>query len=142
MEVVVAGRQEIRSASFVTAAPQPLSVILTDGNRRELTASQAAQVALVLADDEMLSPADAARLLAVSRPMVVRWINEGVLPDSPIGAHHRVPKVAVLELKERRRRVSAAAMAEIDAAKTDPAAARRTAAARAAAALKAAELNS
>jgi hypothetical protein len=48
MEVVMAGKQDTKLASSVTSTPQALSVLLTDGNRRELTASQTAQVALVL----------------------------------------------------------------------------------------------
>jgi excisionase family DNA binding protein len=50
-----------------------------------------------------LSPEEAARQLGVSRPTVVRWIREGLLPDEPVGAHHRIPADAVDELARMRR---------------------------------------
>lgn len=49
-----------------------------------------------------LSPQQAASYLGVSRPTVVRWINEGLLTDRPVGAHHRVPESEVLDLVRRR----------------------------------------
>lgn len=96
---------------------------------------------LVLADDEMLSPNEAAVLLGVSRPMVSRsrWLSEGQLPDVPVGSHHQIPRDAVLAFKQLRVEAARAEVAAVRGASTDPALARRTAAARAAAVLHVAE---
>ena len=117
----------------------PRAVVLADGSQRMLSDSQAAQVELVLAEDEMLSPHEAAVLLGVSRPMVSRWISEGVLPDVPVGSHHQIPRAAVLAYKDERIEVSRSAVAAVRGSATDPSLARRTAVARAAAALRTAE---
>lgn len=117
----------------------PRAVVLADGSQRMLSDSQAAQVELVLAEDEMLSPNEAAVLLGVSRPMVSRWISEGVLPDVPVGSHHQIPRAAVLAYKDERIEASRSAVAAVRGSATDPSLARRTAVARAAAALRTAE---
>lgn len=118
----------------------PTSVTFANGKRCKLTAKQAEQVALLLDEEEMLSPEQAARLLCVSRPMVVRWINEGLLPDTPAGTHHRIPKSAVLSLRDQRRHAGVRAVALIAASKSDSGAARKTAFARVAAAQRVAKL--
>lgn len=127
-------------AGFAQHDLVPACVTFANGKRCQLTPEQAAQVALVLHGDEMLTPADAATLLSVSRPMVVRWIHEGLLPDSPAGTHHRIPKSAVLQLREQRRQSGMRATALIAAAKSDPVAARKSAFARAAAAQRVSRL--
>ena len=133
---------KLETAGFMTGRSDrvaPRAVVLADGSQRALSDAQAAQVELVLAEDEMLSPNEAAVLLGVSRPMVSRWISEGVLPDVALGSHHQIPRAAVLAFKEARVEASRAAVAAIRGSATDPALARRTAAARAAAALHIAE---
>lgn len=132
----------LQTAEFVTgrsARVAPRAVVLADGSQRSLSAAQAAQVELVLADDEMLSPNEAAVLLGVSRPMVSRWLAEGQLPDVPVGSHHQIPRDAVLAFKQLRVKAARDAVAGVRGASTDPALARRTAAARAAAVLHVAE---
>jgi excisionase family DNA binding protein len=78
-------------------------VELADGRVVPLSESTARLVAAVLDDDARVSPEEAARLLGVSRPMVVRWIEEGLLLDEPVGTHHRIPFASVLSLREQRR---------------------------------------
>jgi hypothetical protein len=66
--------------------------------------------------------------------MIVRWINDGLLPDHPVGTQHRVSRNSVLALKTKRLEASSNAMAAVLAARTNPQAARATSIARAAAA--------
>ncbi|MCL2424543.1 MAG: helix-turn-helix domain-containing protein [Micrococcales bacterium] len=114
----------------------PSAVVFSDGSRADLTSEQAAMVMSVLSTPDLLSPNQAAELLGVSRPMVMRWIAEGVLPDVPTGTHHKVPRAQVLALRERRAEAGRSAVRTLREAAADPAAARTVALARAAAALK------
>lgn len=51
----------------------------------------------------MVSPEEAAAVLGVSRPTVVRWAAEGLLEDHRVGSHHRFLRSDVVALRERRR---------------------------------------
>lgn len=104
----------------------PVGIVLADGSTRELGPDQAALVELALRDDDTLSPAEASKLLGVSRPMVSKWIKEGVLPDAPVGAHHRIPRQAVLDLKQARLTRERTAMDSLAAAKAGDAGAARS----------------
>ncbi len=117
----------------------PTTVVFDDGSKQDLTPAEAERVSVTLSDDEMLTPGEAAVLLAVSRPMVIRWVKEGLLPDAPVGAHHRIPRRAVLELKEQRLKAGREAMELVRAAKTDRAIARQVSIATAAAIMHVAE---
>ena len=119
----------------------PTSVVFANGTSRSLTSEQASQISILLSEEEMLSPEQAAQLLSVSRPMVVRWIADGLLPDFPAGTHHRIPKSAVIKLCDERRKNGLRAIALIASAKTNPRAARKSALARAAAAQRVAKIN-
>ena len=59
------------------------------------------RVALVT-DDERVSPNEAAALLGVSRPMVMRWIDDGLLHSERVGSHHRLAVADVVALQEQR----------------------------------------
>ena len=71
----------------------PRAVVLADGSQRMLSDSQAAQVELVLAEDEMLSPHEAAVLLwcvsADGEPVDQRGrasrCSGGISPSDPTG---------------------------------------------------------
>jgi excisionase family DNA binding protein len=69
--------------------------------------SEADQVAL-LTDDAEISPEDAAAILGISRPLVRRRMDAGVLPFRRVGAHRRVRLSDVLDLKRREAPVRAA----------------------------------
>lgn len=69
--------------------------------------SEADQVAL-LADDAEVSPEDAAAILGISRPLVRRRMDAGVLPFRRVGAHRRLRLSDVLDLKRREAPVGAA----------------------------------
>ena len=95
---------QVRTAGGVRA------VELADGMVVPLSEATGRLVASVLDDDAKVSPEEAARLLGVSRPMVVRWIDEGLLVDEPVGAHHRIPVSSVLVLRDTRREAGRAAL--------------------------------
>jgi excisionase family DNA binding protein len=98
----------------------PKSVGLTNGGEIALTPEQVERVALVLSESPTWSPADAAKILGVSRPMVVRWIQNGSLIDRPVGDHHRIPVESVLKLREARNSAGEFAVALVTQAAGDP----------------------
>lgn len=55
----------------------------------------------VLAEDEEVSPSDAARILGVSRPLAVHRMDVGDLPFRYVGKHRRAKVRDVLVLKAR-----------------------------------------
>lgn len=76
--------------------------------------SEAGEVTL-LADDAEVSPEDAAAILGISRPLVRRRMDAGVLPFRRIGAHRRLRLSDVLELKRR----DASIQSALDALRAD-----------------------
>ena len=56
---------------------------------------------------------EAADLLGVSRPTVVKFIQQGKLPHEMVGTHRRVPLDALLDYKQERRATQLAALAEL-----------------------------
>lgn len=131
----------LKSAGFSTClAKAPTAVVsageqhadLTDRGRTLLAKllqaepDVVARVESLLAGDEtadQVSPEDAAAILGVSRPTVVRWAAAGLLTDYPVGSHHRFSRAQVLKLRDERataaeanRRAAAAgrALAEAD----------------------------
>jgi len=98
---------------------------------RTAAASLAEGRAVVVAESgASVSPAEAARMLAVSRPMVTKWIADGLLADAPVGTHHRVPVESVLALAAARGRAGYQAMRLLEVAEKEPEVAARVDAAR------------
>jgi excisionase family DNA binding protein len=62
----------------------------------------------VLAAETEVSPEEAARLLGISRPLVRRRMDAGVLPFRRVGAHRRLRLADVLALRARETPVRAA----------------------------------
>jgi excisionase family DNA binding protein len=63
----------------------------------------------------MLSTQEAADLLRVSRPTLVKMLDQALLPFEQPGVHRRVPRAAVEEFlasRRHRRRVALDALAE------------------------------
>jgi excisionase family DNA binding protein len=88
----------------VVALPQTAAGIIGDILEK---ISGADQVAL-LADDAEVSPEDAAAILGISRPLVRRRMDAGVLPFRRVGAHRRLRLSAVLDLQRREAPIRAA----------------------------------
>lgn len=101
-------------------------LVLSDGSTRQLAPEEAERVELALREGEYLSPAAAAKLLGVSRPLVSKWIRDGKLPDNLVGSHHRIPRDAVLELKRQRIAAEESAAATVALADRGDAAAQRS----------------
>lgn len=91
-----------------------LTLVRSDGTRESVTvpagvtalvrdvlqqAAGTGRVA-VLRDDSELSPEQAARVLGVSRPLVVQRMDDGRLPFRRVGAHRRARLSDVLRLRE------------------------------------------
>ena len=55
----------------------------------------------VLADDAEVTPEDATRILGISRPLVRRRMDVGLLPFRRVGAHRRIRLADVLALRAR-----------------------------------------
>jgi hypothetical protein len=55
----------------------------------------------VLAADQELSPSDAAKILGISRPLVVHRMDVGDLPFRYVGAHRRAKLQDILALKAK-----------------------------------------
>ena len=68
---------------------------------------------IFVSDDSVLTSQDAADLLNVSRPYVVKLARTGVLPHTLVGTHRRFTARDVLELRERMRAERADALTAI-----------------------------
>lgn len=71
---------------------------------------------LISEADKLISPEEAAQILGVSRPTVVKWIREGRLADYPVGAQHRLDYADVLRVLGQRRAVAELAREQARAA--------------------------
>jgi excisionase family DNA binding protein len=92
-----------------------VSIVHADGTREAAAISSAAagiiedvlktvaeaDLVTLLAEDAELSPEDAAAILGISRPLVRRRMDAGILPFRRVGAHRRLRLSDVLELKRR-----------------------------------------
>jgi excisionase family DNA binding protein len=101
VEVLVVHPDGTREAVAVSAAAAEII-----GDILEKIA--AADEVTLLADDAEVSPEDAAAILGVSRPLVRRRMDAGVLPFRRVGAHRRLRLSDVLDLKQREAPVRAA----------------------------------
>ncbi|MDX6344559.1 MAG: hypothetical protein QOH87_4697 [Trebonia sp.] len=101
VEVLVVHPDGTREAVAVSAAAAEII-----GDILEKIA--AADEVTLLADDAEVSPEDAAAILGISRPLVRRRMDAGVLPFRRVGAHRRLRLSDVLDLKQREAPVRAA----------------------------------
>jgi excisionase family DNA binding protein len=81
----------------------PVSARARDALVESLTALGEGERVQVVRLPELLSTQEAADLLRVSRPTLVKMLEDGVLPYERPGTHRRVPRAAVTEFLEARR---------------------------------------
>jgi excisionase family DNA binding protein len=96
---------------------EQLPVLLTELLRTMAEQLSAGHAVTILAADSTLTPAEAGRLLGLSRPFVARLLDEGTLPSTHLpGSSHRVVRLQdVLAFAERRRRRSEGRRRIVDA---------------------------
>lgn len=95
-EVVVLRRDGRRES-----APLPASLLAVV--REILAAAVEGGRLAVLPEDTEVSPEQAAQILGVSRPLVVRRMDAGVLPFRYVGSHRRCLLRDVIELRNKDR---------------------------------------
>jgi excisionase family DNA binding protein len=79
----------------------------------QVVAALSAGLAVTVAPQAMtLTTQQAADLLGISRPTLVKILTEGVLPYEQVGTHRRVLLADVLAYRERRREAQYAALAD------------------------------
>lgn len=99
-----------RTDGFALRLPDGREVTLTEALARLLLASAGelaeGHAVTVLASDSLLTPADAGRLLGLSRPFVARLLDDAEIPSQHLpGSRHRVVRLTdVLEFQARRER--------------------------------------
>ncbi len=71
--------------------------------RSAVTAARGSGKVFLFTVDDTMSPAQAAELLGVWRPMVYRYIEDGLLEDRPVNTYHRIPAASVQRLADERR---------------------------------------
>lgn len=81
----------------------PLAVLL----QRLLTAARAGKRVTLFESDEDLTPNEAAEVLGMSRPHLLKLLDTGVIAFHRVGTHRRISMANVLDYIERRDRASA-----------------------------------
>lgn len=92
-------------ASFAEQLPQgsPVSVVL---QHLVMSLSQGKDVTYATTQ-ENLTPQQAAELLKMSRPHLMKLIRAGALEAEMVGTHHRIPMTEILAFIDRRERAKA-----------------------------------
>jgi excisionase family DNA binding protein len=94
IEVLVAHMDGTRDVvSLPKAAAEMIGTLL----RKAATSEEVA----VLAEESEISPEDAASILGISRPLVRRRMDSGVLSFRRVGAHRRLRLTDVLDLQRK-----------------------------------------
>lgn len=99
------GQSKAHSVELPTSALQLLLAILA-----ELADGNAVKVVPVHAE---LTTQEAADLLNVSRPHLIKLLEEGLLPYHRTGKHRRVRFADLMKFKEKRHQTSKQAMADL-----------------------------
>ncbi len=95
-----------RMPAFATSTGEriPLPDDLRGPLRQLIEALLRGSSVVVLGSEDLLTTTEAARLLGVSRPYLVRLLDGGRIAYERVGSHRRVPVAEVLRYREERRR--------------------------------------
>ena len=96
------------AANALTLPPHMAEVI-----RQVLVNLAAGRDVAVSERREEVTPNEAAEFLNVSRPYIVKLLDEGVLPFREVGTHKRIPYADLAAYKHEQRARSRAAMTEL-----------------------------
>ncbi|GMA21511.1 excisionase family DNA-binding protein [Arsenicicoccus piscis] len=91
--------------------PEPVYEIL----QQVVTAMQAGKAITVTPNDPVLTTQQAADLLGVTRPTLVKFLDEGRMPFERVSTRRKVRLQDVLEYRERRKEEQCRALAEVAA---------------------------
>ena len=100
---------ELRLAGIDTPLPDAVAALL----REVLAALAAGQSITVIAQDNEMTPSEAATFLNVSRGYVLKLMDEGQLPFRSVGTHRRIPGMALAAYRARQDVVSRKAMDDL-----------------------------
>lgn len=109
----------IRREAPARASPEILTDLvasLTGVIKRSAELLLAGKQVRVIEDDEAMTTQDAANLLNVSRPHLVKLLETGEIPQLPkVGRHRRVARAAVIKYKRTRDAQRESALKELAA---------------------------
>lgn len=113
----VAGRDVQEPQYFLSGATRDEQIQLPPEVYRALEqvvdAMRRGLAVAVIPAGKSVTTQDAADLLGVSRPTIVKLIERGELPHEMVGTHRRLPLDSVLEYKRIRREAQLTALAEL-----------------------------
>lgn len=104
-EVLPHDVQALRDA--LEASPEDITVTLSLTRRSaekvlELLEAEHSTGALVVPVKDLLTSTEAATMLGMSRPTLMKLVDSGAIEHVRVGTHHRIPMRAVVELQRRR----------------------------------------
>lgn len=88
-------------AEFATSTGQQVPGPLNEIIRTVLYAIAEGRPVTVSAMPDQLTTTNAASLLGVSRPTLMKWVREGRIDAVKVGSHHRLSSRDVLSLREQ-----------------------------------------
>jgi len=119
--------QELKSDIASSTAPGQITLEVGDGERvtieipdsvgevllEALTDLAEGRPVSIAEADEELTTREAAELLNVSRPHLVKLLKEGEIPSHKVGSHHRIRRRDVLAYRAKQRKRSEEAMQKL-----------------------------
>ncbi|TVP43046.1 MAG: helix-turn-helix domain-containing protein, partial [Gemmatimonadales bacterium] len=103
------GTVVIRGADGDVTVPEPVTEIVLKA-LDEVAHGRAVEINTV---EEELTTQQAAGMLNVSRPFLIKLLSEGVMPFRMVGSHRRVKRDDVVSFKERQDQASREALADL-----------------------------
>jgi excisionase family DNA binding protein len=103
------GTVVIRGAEGDVTVPEPVSEIVLQA-LHEVAHGRAVEINPV---EEELTTQEAADMLNVSRPFLIKLLSEGAIPFRMVGSHRRVKREDILSFKRKQDHASREALADL-----------------------------